>query len=82
MAMTNPAADRLAALPLGTRVVVRYRIEGGLTDALGELTGRDEASCTVATRRGDVVVPLDAVSAAKPVPPPPPRRDPRTALHG
>ena len=77
MRMTNPAVELLASLPLGTRVVVRYRIEGGLTDALGDLAGRDEVSCTVAGRRGDVVVPLHAVTAAKRVPPPPQRRSAR-----
>lgn len=76
MGMITPESV-LMALPLGTRVVVRYRIEGGLTDALGDLVARDSATCTVAGRRGDVVVPLDAVTAAKPVPPPPPRRRPR-----
>ncbi|MBM7780240.1 putative acetyltransferase [Arthrobacter tumbae] len=76
--MSSPAAHLLTSLPLGTRVVVRYRIEGGLTDALGDLASRDAVSCTIAGRRGDVVVPLDAVTAAKPVPPPPPRRGPGT----
>lgn len=75
--MTRPPAELLASLPLGTRVVVRYRIEGGLTDTLGNLTARDSVSCTVAGRKGDVVVPLSAVTAAKPVPPPPTRRRPR-----
>lgn len=78
MPMPSPAAYLLTSLPLGTRVVVRYRIEGGLTDALGDLAARDDLSCTIAGRRGDVVVLLDAVTAAKPVPPPPPRRGPRT----
>lgn len=82
MGKTNPAAADLTALPLGTRVVVRYRIEGGLTDALGTLAERDETTCTVSGRRGDVVVRLDAVVAAKPVPPPPPRRRPRTDPSG
>jgi hypothetical protein len=59
----------LSGLPLGTRVVVRYRIEGGFTDALGPLVDRDDTTCTVDTRRGRVVVPLAAVVAAKPVPP-------------
>lgn len=63
----------LLDLPLGTRVVVRYRIEGGFTDALGPLLARDATTCTVETKRGLVVVPLDAVVAAKPVPPPPVR---------
>lgn len=72
--MDSPA-QQLIALPLGTRVVVRYRIDGGLTDALGDLVQVARESCTVRTRRhGDVVVRLDLVTAAKPVPPAPPRR--------
>jgi hypothetical protein len=65
---------RLRELPISTRVVVRYRIEGGFTDALGPLRERDAETCTVETKRGLVVVPLDAVVAAKPVPPQPVRR--------
>jgi len=64
----------LRELPLGTRVVVRYRIEGGFTDALGDLAARDDVSCTIETRRGPVVVMFDAVALAKPVPPPPVRK--------
>jgi hypothetical protein len=64
----------LRELPLGTRVVVRHRIEGGFTDALGDLVARDETTCTVATRRGPVVVAFDAVALAKPVPPAPVRK--------
>ncbi|MET1153220.1 hypothetical protein [Arthrobacter sp.] len=68
----------LASAAPGTRVVVRYRIDGGLTDALGELLTADAETCTVRTaRRGDVVVQLSAVTAAKQVPPAPPRRGPR-----
>lgn len=67
----------LAAAPLGTRVVVRYRIDGGLTDALGELVDRADGVCTVRTRRSDVVIALPLVVAAKEVPPTPPRRAPR-----
>ncbi|MGO4803521.1 hypothetical protein AB4089_00150 [Arthrobacter sp. 2MCAF15] len=67
----------LSGAPLGTRVVVRYRIDGGLTDALGELVGRADGSCTVRTRRSDVVIALPLVVAAKEVPPAPPRRAPR-----
>ena len=51
----------LAAAELGTRVVVRYRVEGGLTDALGELVARTDLGCTIRTRRTDVVVPLALV---------------------
>ncbi|MEV6828342.1 ferrous iron transport protein A [Amycolatopsis sp. NPDC051102] len=64
----------LRELPLGTRVVVRYRIEDGFTDALGDLVARDDVSCTVQTRRGPVVVAFSAIALAKPVPPPPARK--------
>ena len=67
----------LSGAPLGTRVVVRYRIDGGLTDALGELVGRADGTCTVRTRHSDVVIALPLVVAAKEVPPAPPRRAPR-----
>ncbi|MCU1562178.1 MAG: hypothetical protein JWN05_557 [Arthrobacter sp.] len=67
----------LSGAPLGTRVVVRYRIEGGLTDALGELVDKADGECTVRTRHADVVVALPLVVAAKEVPPAPPRRTPR-----
>ncbi|MGA7203493.1 MAG: hypothetical protein WBX27_02560 [Specibacter sp.] len=73
----NPAVELLASLPLGTRVVVRHRIEGGSTDALGELSARDPLSCTVDTRNGPAVIKLDDVQLAKAVPPPPPRRERR-----
>ncbi|MFJ5860632.1 hypothetical protein ACIQCM_04355 [Pseudarthrobacter sp. NPDC092439] len=72
----SPAAFLAAAAP-GTRVVVRYRIEGGLTDALGHLVARDAGACTIRTRQADVVIPLERVVAAKEVPPAPPRRAPR-----
>ncbi|RJU02847.1 hypothetical protein D6T65_01645 [Arthrobacter frigidicola] len=74
--MTAPAR-LLQSLPQGTRVVVRYRIGAQLTDALGDLIAINDDSCTVRTRRGDAVVPLSDVTAAKPVPPAPPRRAPR-----
>jgi hypothetical protein len=70
----------LSDAPLGTRVVVRYRIEGGLTDALGELVGKSDGECTVRTRRSDVVIALPLVVAAKEVPPAPPRRTPRAPV--
>ncbi|WP_307857098.1 putative acetyltransferase [Pseudarthrobacter albicanus] len=78
--MSSPSSvpqQFLADAPLGTRVVVRYRIEGGLTDALGELVGKSDGECTVRTRRSDVVIALALVAAAKEVPPAPPRRTPR-----
>ncbi|WP_343038156.1 hypothetical protein [Arthrobacter wenxiniae] len=67
----NRALQVLAALPLGTRVVVRYTIDGGTTDALGQLMARGAAGVTVATRTGDVAIAYDDVRLAKPVPPPP-----------
>ncbi|GAA1970763.1 ferrous iron transport protein A [Amycolatopsis minnesotensis] len=67
-------ADLLTALPAGTRVVVRYRIESGFTDALGPLTSVGTDECVVDTKRGAVTVPLADVVLAKPVPPPPARR--------
>lgn len=71
----------LPGIPEGTRVVVRYLIEGGdrATDALGTLISRNETHLVVDTRReGPVRVPITDVVAAKPVPPaPPPRRNRR-----
>lgn len=61
----------------GTRVVVRYRIEGGFTDALGYLLASAAGTCTIRTRQSDVEIPLELVVAAKAVPPPPPRRSQR-----
>jgi hypothetical protein len=73
---STPAApaDLLRSLPLGTRVVVRSRVPGGFTDALGDLVACDDETVTVRTRRGTAVVRLGDVAAAKPVPPPPERR--------
>ena len=73
-------ASELRALPLGTRLVVRYRLhdgEHGATDALGELVAIDAVSCTIATRRGEARIPISDIVAAKRVPPPPVRRRPR-----
>mgnify|MGYP003110620916 FL=1 len=78
MSSSTPSPQEfLAAAEPGTRVVVRYRIAGGLTDALGELVARTEDGCTIRTRHSDVVIQLPLVVAAKQVPPPPPRRAPR-----
>jgi hypothetical protein len=67
----------IATVPLGTRMTVRTRIEGGFTDAVGYLRSRTDTECVVETRHGDVTIVLTEVSAAKVVPPPPPRRAPR-----
>ncbi|AKU17656.1 GNAT family N-acetyltransferase [Luteipulveratus mongoliensis] len=67
--------DLTAPLRVGMRIVVRSRLpEGGLTDRLGPLVEADEATLTVRTRAGDVVVRRRDVVAAKEVPPPPARR--------
>lgn len=71
--MTNPAAA-FRALPPGTRVVIRYRIQGGATDVIGELIQWSDETCEVRTRAGDVRVILASIVAAKAVPPPPVRR--------
>jgi hypothetical protein len=76
--MTSPF-EFLAGAELGTRVVVRTRIDGGYTDALGYLRARDATHCTVETKRGTVTLLLAEVVAAKEVPPPPPPR-PRRPL--
>ena len=57
-------------------MVVRYRFEDGLTDALGHLVSCDAGAVTVRTRQADVVIPLALVVAAKQVPPAPERRRP------
>lgn len=63
----------LPDVPLGTRVVVRYRIEGGFTDALGYLRSRGDTDCTVETKRGLATIRLADIVLAKTVPPPPSR---------
>lgn len=72
-----PALAAFLALPLGTRVVIRYRIQGGYTDALGPLVRVTETECEVLTRKGSVTVMVSDIVAAKRVPQSPPRRIPR-----
>lgn len=74
--MTDPTR-LIASVPLGTRMTVRRRIEGGFTDALGYLRERTATDCVVETRRGLVTIPLTEVTAAIVVPPPPTPRTPR-----
>ena len=59
---------------VGERVVVRYRVSGGYSDALGELTRVDSRGVEVGTRRGPVAVPAEDIVLGKRVPPPPARR--------
>jgi N-acetylglutamate synthase len=74
-------SDLVAALPLGSRVVVRWRLEAPdeatgatLTDAVGTLSTRDGDTLTVDTSRGPVTIERRRVVAAKEVPPKPARR--------
>lgn len=79
--MTPPRPqDFLLNTVSGTRVVVRYRLDTGFTDALGYLVSVTGGLCTIRTRQSDVEIPLALVVAAKEVPPPPPRRSPRANL--
>jgi GNAT superfamily N-acetyltransferase len=78
--MRRMATD-VRSLPLGSRVVVRWRLEtpdratgATLTDAVGTLVAADADGVTVETSRGPVTIPLDRVTAAKEVPPKPSRR--------
>jgi hypothetical protein len=71
---SEQAVALLSQVDLGTRLVVRYRLGDGATDALGYLRDRTDAVCTLDTRRGDVTINFDDVVAAKPIPEPPARR--------
>jgi GNAT superfamily N-acetyltransferase len=68
-------------IPLGSRVVVRWRLDGPdpvsgatLTDSVGVLQARDDEELLVVTTRGPVTIRLDRVTTAKEVPPRPSRR--------
>ncbi|MFZ4893460.1 ferrous iron transport protein A [Plantibacter sp. Mn2098] len=74
------AVAYLRAADIGTRVVVRYHLGDGATDALGDLLSCDASVCVIDTKRGPATVQLAAVIAAKPVPPPPAPRTRRPPL--
>lgn len=80
--MSLAAARFVSSTALGTRIVVRTRIEGGVTDAVGYLRAVTDTRCTVETKRGLVTLALADVVAAKQVPPPPAPRAPRHPLAG
>ncbi len=68
-------------IPLGSRVVVRWRLAepdaasgATLTDSVGVLTGRDAEHLVVQTSRGPVTIRITQVTTAKEVPPKPSRR--------
>ena len=56
---------------VGQRIVIRYRLEDGLHDALGEAVEVAPTHVTVATRRGPVRVDARTMVTGKRVPPPP-----------
>src|SRR3954466_13627021 len=76
--MTTGLAAFLA-LPVGTRVVIRYRTPQGVTDVLGTLLRISAVDCVVRGRRGDVSVAVADIVAGKQIPPPPEPR-PRSTL--
>lgn len=56
---------------VGERVVVRYRLDDGLHDALGDLTEVAADHVVVRTRRGEVRVEATTMVTGKTVPPSP-----------
>jgi N-acetylglutamate synthase len=79
--MTEPGRCDAANVTglLGRRVVVRHRVGGKQTDAVGELSA-DGADLVVQTRRGPVRVARSAVTAVRAIPPAPPRRASLSAI--
>ncbi|WP_236966622.1 putative acetyltransferase [Marisediminicola antarctica] len=79
---SGPASANAARFVSGTtpgaRIVVRYRIEGMMTDALGLLSSVDDTNCVVETKRGPVEIALADIALAKAVPPAPEPRRPRS----
>ncbi len=60
---------------VGHRVVLRRRVDGGLTDVLGHVERWSGGTVAVRTRHGDLVEVAEAdLVAAKRVPEPPARR--------
>lgn len=55
----------------GDRVVLRYRLEDGLHDALGDVIEAAVDHVTINTRRGPVRVEASTMVTGKRVPPPP-----------
>lgn len=73
---TPPPSVRSLQLPWlewkpGDRVVLRYRLEDGLHDALGDVVETAVDHVTINTRRGPVRVEAPTMVTGKKVPPPP-----------
>lgn len=83
-------SDFFATLPVGRRVVVRYRLPAHgapagaprHSDALGQFMGFQGPAVRILARSGEVLVPLASVTHAKEVPEAPPRRNPRAPYSG
>ena len=85
MTSPTPAAARLLLHgAVGQRWVVRFALfedddaahsANSLSDALGIITALSHDSVSIETRKGVVSVDMAAVRLAKPVPPPPQRRN-------
>lgn len=80
-AMDEDAVGPLGGPRVGSRVVVRHRLEhpdplsgATLTDVVGDLLGADHDALVVRTRRGEVRVPRSLVTVVKEIPPTPSRR--------
>ena len=71
-ASTTPPPLPWLQWQVGERVVVRYRVDDGFSDALGDLLEVRRDGVVVRTRRGDVEVPATAMVTGKRVPPAPP----------
>jgi hypothetical protein len=56
--------------PIGAKVVVRRKVDGGFSDVVGLLVSRDENQVTVHGRRGQITVAADKIALSKLVPPP------------
>ena len=72
--LSTASVEFLATARPGIRVVARYRIDSGYTDALGWLLSTNARSCVIETKRGPVTVRFADVVAAKQVPPPAERK--------
>lgn len=85
LTLEDMAQDFGPTLVIGTRVVVRYRLEAEdhgdfgeqFSDALGYVRSVNGSHVEVETRGGTVVIERTAITHAKSVPPAPPRRKPR-----
>lgn len=62
--------EQFRQVPIGQRVTLLYRLpEGGMSEAVGPITERDEESLVIQTRRrGEVRVPYAGILTGRVVP--------------